>query len=478
MKNKKLLSLLLTAAITTATIIPASAYALVNGDINGDGALTSADLELLQGFVLGKNTFTDAEFTAADVNGDQAVDVYDVTHLRKLILSTDRDISFTAVTDRLNNGITDALKKLDLQEGGAVVRSAEELEAALSEYFSQSVVDTYSEKYNDEFFEESVLFIKPAYFDPAKYRNATSVTSLSCGCNTSYAGVYTTGPTVDIGLNIRKAHDYNSASLGTIPPGTVFTVTHANGKDNGCFGHVTYNGITGYVNMGFVTKVSDPAPVYSAIPDIKVDEIKYSQGTVTVTASEYDAGEKLGFAAAVLAQAVIPQKDYYASEAQWTVTTTSSTTTTTTTTTYSYPLAQARMKDKNITNIKQAFDDCSLLANITYETYATTGTLQSFADYGFKNRKGNCYVMAAMFCEMARLLGYDAKLVSGTVGLANGGRGPHSWVEIIVDGTLYICDPDCAWECYYHNQPNRYAYYMTRYGAGNTWDYAKNGYVD
>lgn len=91
----------------------------------------------------------------------------------------------------------------------------------------------------------------------------------------------------------------------------------------------------------------------------------------------------------------------------------------------------------------------------------------SFANYGFDKGKGNCYVMAATFCEMARLLGYDARQISGRVPLGyegDGDYGPHSWVEIDMDGTTYVFDPDFTNETYVNG-------FMITYGQSGTWRY-------
>lgn len=50
--------------------------------------------------------------------------------------------------------------------------------------------------------------------------------------------------------------------------------------------------------------------------------------------------------------------------------------------------------------------------------------------------------MASMFLAMARQMGYEARQVDGGVPLRRGGVNDHSWVEINVNGTWYICDPD------------------------------------
>lgn len=65
-----------------------------------------------------------------------------------------------------------------------------------------------------------------------------------------------------------------------------------------------------------------------------------------------------------------------------------------------------------------------------------------FAHLGFSMGNGNCYVMAAVFCEMARALGYEVRQMAGSVPLRRGGMGPHSWCEVNIDGTWRVFDPN------------------------------------
>lgn len=87
-----------------------------------------------------------------------------------------------------------------------------------------------------------------------------------------------------------------------------------------------------------------------------------------------------------------------------------------------------------------------------------------YADYGFTNHKGNCYVMASTFYEMAVNLGYQPRQMSGKVPLRRGGLGPHSWVEITINGTNYVFDPN------FTNETGRNGY-MIHYGQSGTWRY-------
>ncbi len=139
---------------------------------------------------------------------------------------------------------------------------------------------------------------------------------------------------------------------------------------------------------------------------------------------------------------------------------------------YAYPMAVEAL-NKCGWDLRSAFN---YAASIPYyghtadmpQTAATS--MEWYAEYGFKNGKGNCYVMAAMFCEMAKTLGYDAHQIGGYVPLASGGMGDHSWVEINIDGTTYVFDPD------FTHETNRNGY-MIFYGQSGTWRYVKDTYM-
>ena len=427
MKYQKLLSIILSAAISAGGIFPVSVNAAVTGDIDGDGTATADDLALLQGYVLGSKELTKAQSEAADLNGDGKTDVHDVVQLRKTILSAERSLKFTSVTKRITSGYKDSIKKLDISGSGFAVTSCAELTEALSPYFEDSVINSQLETYNDAFFERSVLLLQPVYLNPANYQKS-------------------------------------SESIGRIPPNAVIPVTYGDGQ----WAHVTYEGVSGYANMDYMQKVSEPAPTYEFLPDIKFDSVKYTGGKIEITASEFKASAPVGFAPAIILEAVIDKKDYYAESTKWNITITESPADK-----YDYPLAKARL-DTVGWDLQAAFNAA---AGITYYGQTadmpqdTDHSLEFYADFGFNNGKGNCYVMAAMFCEMARLLGYDAHLISGKVPLLKGGYGPHSWTEINVNGTVYVCDPD------FTNETKRNGYMIT-YGQSGTWKYVKDITMD
>ena len=90
---------------------------------------------------------------------------------------------------------------------------------------------------------------------------------------------------------------------------------------------------------------------------------------------------------------------------------------------------------------------------------------RALANIGFTTGTGDCYVMAATFYEMAKALGYTAHQMFGYVPLARGGMGEHSWVEIVTNGTTYVCDPD------FQNETGNNGY-MIHYGMSGTWRYS------
>ncbi|MCR5675977.1 MAG: transglutaminase-like domain-containing protein [Lachnospiraceae bacterium] len=91
-----------------------------------------------------------------------------------------------------------------------------------------------------------------------------------------------------------------------------------------------------------------------------------------------------------------------------------------------------------------------------------------FANFGFDNQKGNCFVMAATFYEFAKLCGYQPRQMFGYVPRRTGGMAPHSWVEIDVDGETYVYDPDYT----YGTKKNGF---KIKYGQSGTWHYTDYG---
>lgn len=118
-------------------------------------------------------------------------------------------------------------------------------------------------------------------------------------------------------------------------------------------------------------------------------------------------------------------------------------------------------------DLRAAFNWSAALPYYTMSSATPAGMDKAdyFALYGFQNRRGNCYVMASVFYQMAKVLGYDAHFVMGSVPLAAGGMGGHGWVEINMNGGTYVFDPD------FTHETGRNGYMIT-YGTSGTWRYS------
>lgn len=115
-------------------------------------------------------------------------------------------------------------------------------------------------------------------------------------------------------------------------------------------------------------------------------------------------------------------------------------------------------------NLWAAYNWSANLPYVNYSNDPSPGS-KNFAIHGFKTKTGDCYVMAGTFYYMAKLLGYDAHQIAGYVPLQSGGMGVHSWVEIDINGSTYVFDPD------FTHESGRNGYQIS-YGMSGTWRYS------
>ena len=109
-------------------------------------------------------------------------------------------------------------------------------------------------------------------------------------------------------------------------------------------------------------------------------------------------------------------------------------------------------------------------ANLTYYgrwLRAPSGATHTewYANYGFTNHCGNCFIINATFYQMAKALGYDVHFVEGGVLSRGGYLAPHGWVEIVSNGYTYVCDPEFQGATGYNG-------YFIWYGKSMTWRYS------
>lgn len=92
----------------------------------------------------------------------------------------------------------------------------------------------------------------------------------------------------------------------------------------------------------------------------------------------------------------------------------------------------------------------------------------------YSTGKGNCYCYASAFWAAARGLGYNAKIVSGTVGAE---QSPHGWVEIVMGDVRYTYDVELEMARHRDGYPNVNLYKMTD-AQRRSWNYVEADYSD
>ena len=320
----------------------------------------------------------------------------------------------------------------------------------------------------------------------------TTTTSTTTTTTTTKATTTTAKPAGDLyttknvvtGLNIRKSYSTNSDILGSIPAGAQFYVTSIY---NG-WAHTVYNGVSGWVSCDYISLVSSSttstttatttttAPVTTATTTTTHAGELYTTYGVTIYLNQRVSpminANTVGSIPAN-AQFYVLKTDGLWAYAEYNgvkgyVNCAFIKKPGSDTNAHKYPLAAAKLNAVGW-DMQAAFKAAAAIPYYghTADMPQTADTsMEWYADYGFKNSKGNCYVMAAMFCEMAKSMGYEAHQISGKVPLLAGGYGPHSWVEVVVNGTTYVCDPDFTNETGYNG-------YMINYGQSGTWRYVK-----
>ncbi len=84
-----------------------------------------------------------------------------------------------------------------------------------------------------------------------------------------------------------------------------------------------------------------------------------------------------------------------------------------------------------------------LWKNYNYERFydkPKASKMPSYAKYMFSKKRGNCYRYAASLAYIAKVIGYDSRVVSGAIPSLSGGMSPHGWTEIKMNGEWYIFD--------------------------------------
>lgn len=113
-----------------------------------------------------------------------------------------------------------------------------------------------------------------------------------------------------------------------------------------------------------------------------------------------------------------------------------------------------------------------VMNNFTYRANAfvadgATGWETQRAYAMLQNRKGNCYDYAALFTMLARKLGYQAQGRSGWIRTRSWSWDEHGWVQVELNGKVYLCDPEFE-GVYVRNHGLNWDLFMKQYGTTPT----------
>lgn len=89
-----------------------------------------------------------------------------------------------------------------------------------------------------------------------------------------------------------------------------------------------------------------------------------------------------------------------------------------------------------------------LIKNTVYDYGGWANPVKAVLEDGY----GTCTEYSYVYAAMLNYIGFDAKTVDGKTAMAAGGYGYHMWVEVTINGQVYVMDPqvddNMSWGAY------------------------------
>ena len=89
-----------------------------------------------------------------------------------------------------------------------------------------------------------------------------------------------------------------------------------------------------------------------------------------------------------------------------------------------------------------------LIKNTVYDYGGWSNPVKAVLEDGY----GTCTEYSYVYAAMLNYIGFDAKTVDGKTAMAAGGYGYHMWVEVTINGQVYVMDPqvddNMSWGAY------------------------------
>lgn len=142
-----------------------------DGDANGDGSFDVADVLTLQKWLLNDPDVKLDNWWAADFYADGKLDVFDLCLMKQALIEKRHEVAsdfYFSVT-----GYSDELLKLDCDDNlDVVITSTSELSDYIEQVYpedKEQMLDSIKSKFNEDFFENNVLLLKPIYLPSTGY---------------------------------------------------------------------------------------------------------------------------------------------------------------------------------------------------------------------------------------------------------------------------------------------------------------------
>ena len=111
---------------------------------------------------------------------------------------------------------------------------------------------------------------------------------------------------------------------------------------------------------------------------------------------------------------------------------------------------------------------------VHYYDVGDTSWVNDEAYHMFTVKKGNCYCYSSQFYVLAKAIGFDAVIYSGTI---EPNDSPHAWVEIEVDGQWYIYDTNLEYTQVHFNNFHG-SFYKEPYWKAKGWHYFRGDEIE
>ena len=111
---------------------------------------------------------------------------------------------------------------------------------------------------------------------------------------------------------------------------------------------------------------------------------------------------------------------------------------------------------------------------VHYYDVGDTSWVNDEAYHMFTVKKGNCYCYSAQFYVLARAIGFDPVIYSGTI---EPDDSPHAWVEIEIDGEWYIYDTNLEYTQVHFNNYHG-SFYKEPYWKAKGWHYFRGDEIE